>query len=296
MTTFLRILIAAALCLTTGACVSCQTDRTPSPLKGKILVLEHTTKSMEFRFPDSEQVCRKKRRLRCTDELTEHERVYPVASTEISYNYTPETHEFYEESRVTHPTLPVRDGYGYSRWRLDFATADTGTATLIDKHPFCLRGLRIGTDVPFHLNPCPQFIMQGDEAKKNEAWLKELLYEHMNKLPTLKEENKVRLHQWDSMFLIVEYIPMPVSTTPAHFLIFTKSPWGTHHLNCIIQLPSAQQDKLKAILTNDNRLKINHIDNEYILPLYPLKAHSSSGDIPAWRIIRGKAEKISSVH
>ena len=294
MTTTLRLFIAAALCLTTGACVSGQNDRTTSPIKGKILVLEHTTQSMEFRFPVSEQVCRKKRSLRFDDKLTEHDRVYPVASTEISYNYTPGTREFYEESRVTHPTLPVRDGYGYSRWRLDFATADTGTATLIDKHPFCLRKYRIGAGVPFHLKPCPQFIMQGDEAKKNEAWLKELLYEHLNSIPSLKEENKVRLHQWDSMFLVVEFIPMQEST-PAHFLVFTTSPWGTHHLSCILQLPSAQQDKLKADLTRDNRLKINHRSNDYVLPLYPMKTHSSSGDIPAWRINRGKAEKISSV-
>ena len=136
-------------------CTSCTSiaEQHDVSLCGKVLVMEYESAEKVFPFPDSDDVHRKVRHLIAADTLSENAECYPYHTTEINYNYNPETKEFYEESRVTHPCRPVHDGYGYSKWRLHFTSANKGEATLIAKHPRGLRRYKVGQTVSFRIEP-----------------------------------------------------------------------------------------------------------------------------------------------
>ena len=117
-----------------AALVSC-VQAAPS-LVGKRLVLE---------LPSGEE--------RCYDFSQNHEQRRTVENHDSYHSFDAGKGEFYEESRVLGTT--VRGGYGYTRWRLDFATPTTGTATLVKKHPR-VRTLRVGVTVPFKTETLPE--------------------------------------------------------------------------------------------------------------------------------------------
>ena len=147
-TIFHKILATAALCLAAlGACPLCAAEPASPSLVGKVLVLKIKDAEQRYAFPDS-HVVRKTLPLSSFTEGTNRWK-------ESYYVYSPETAEFYEENRINSTSGMVRDGYGYSRWKLQFNTASTGTATLITKHHFSLRRHKVGLSVPFRVEPLP---------------------------------------------------------------------------------------------------------------------------------------------
>lgn len=157
MRSSLKRLSAHVLWLAVGAGVSCTsvTPQRDSYFRDKVLVIGDESAEQSFPFTESDAVHREVRHSISPDALTEKTRSHPYLTTEITYNYQPETQEFYEESRVTHPILPVYDGYGYSRWKLHFTAAHQGKATLLEKHPWGLRRYKVGQSVPFRVEPLP---------------------------------------------------------------------------------------------------------------------------------------------
>ena len=75
--------------------------------------------------------------------------------TRYHRSYQPSTGEFYEESRVCSDSGCVRDGYGYTRWHLQFHTPTTGTATLVGHHVFYPPPVPKGQSVPFRITDIP---------------------------------------------------------------------------------------------------------------------------------------------
>ena len=148
-TIFHKILATTALCLAAMGLNSCLQMPESAFLSGKALVLRLDDTEMRFEFADSD-VVRKSSRFTPLTDGTERQ-----IWQEIYYVYSPEKAEFYEESRINSASGQVHDGYGYSRWHLQFNTASTGTATLIDKHPFAYQGHKVGLSVPFRVEPLP---------------------------------------------------------------------------------------------------------------------------------------------
>lgn len=293
MPTIPGILASAAICLAAGVCVSCQQTKESAALSGKILVLDCAPAAKSFIFPDADKVSSSVRQLRDAGALTESDMVCPVRLTNINYHYSPDTKEFYEESQVMISDKPAVDGHGYSKWKLNYTTAENGTATLIDKHLRSLRGYKVGDSVPFRLEQCPQFTMQGDKAKKNESWIKELLYAHLQDIPALQDQNKVRLCQWDSMFIVLEISSGSLlSGAAARFVVFDSSPWGTHQLCCTLQLVPSPGDEIKVNLGKDKQLQVVYGSYACVLPIRPLAASSAEDQGASWRIVEGRAEKI----
>ena len=148
MVPFRKILATTALCLAAmGACPLCAAESASPSLVGKVLVLKIKDAEQRYVFPDS-HVVRKTLPLSSFTEGTNRWK-------ESYYVYSPETAEFYEENRINSTSGMVRDGYGYSRWKLQFNTASAGTATLITKHHFSLRRHKVGLSVPFRVEPLP---------------------------------------------------------------------------------------------------------------------------------------------
>lgn len=108
----------------------------PSVLGGKKLVLEFADSPISYDFPEGDEYSM------IWGEKSEHPR-------RVYHRYNASTQEFYEMSEI----LNVVDGRGESHWRLDFTTPTTGTATLIQKHPWAFQGKHIGFTVPFRLSP-----------------------------------------------------------------------------------------------------------------------------------------------
>ena len=75
--------------------------------------------------------------------------------TRYHHSYQPSTGEFYEESRVCSDSGCVHDGYGYTRWHLQFHTPTTGTATLVEHHVFYPPPVPKGQSVPFRITDIP---------------------------------------------------------------------------------------------------------------------------------------------
>ena len=147
---FHRILTTSALCLAAvGACPLCAAEPASPSLVGKVLVLKIKDAEKRYAFSDS-HVVRKSSRFTPLTDGTERQ-----IWQEIYYVYSPETAEFYEENRINSTSGKVRDGYGYSRWKLQFNTASSGTAMLITKHHFSLRRHKVGLSVPFRVEPLP---------------------------------------------------------------------------------------------------------------------------------------------
>ena len=143
-----RILSPIALCLAAmGACPLCAAEPASPSLVGKVLVLKIKEAEQRYAFSDS-HVVRKTFPLSSFTEGTNRQ-----VWKESYYVYSPETAEFYEENRINSTSGKVRDGYGYSRWKLQFNTASAGTATLITKHHFSLRRHKVGLSVPFRIDP-----------------------------------------------------------------------------------------------------------------------------------------------
>ncbi len=283
----------AALCLAAMGLSACQQLPKSASLSGKILVLDYPSRTQQFIFPDSDKVSHDVRSLRKAADLSESDMVYPVRTTRVSYSYSPDKKEFHEESQVLYRGESAVDGHGYTTWRLDYRTAESGTATLIAKHPTYLRRFKVGDSVPFQLKPCPQFSMQGDLTAQNETWIKALLYEYLHDLPALQVSNKVRLHQQDSMFAVLEISP---DTAPfggvSNYVVFTYSPWGTHKLCCTFQLDTVPGDKLQVDLSKDNKLQISYDSQTCVLPIRPLAASSEAENATTWHIVEGQAEQV----
>lgn len=144
------ILASTALCLAAvGACPLCAAEPASPSLVGKVLVLKIKDAEQRYAFSDS-HVVRKTFPLSSFTEGTNRQ-----VWKESYYVYSPETAEFYEENRINSTSGMVQDGYGYSRWKLQFNTASAGTATLITKHHFSLRRHKVGLSVPFRVEPLP---------------------------------------------------------------------------------------------------------------------------------------------
>ena len=159
MTIFHKILATTALCLAVvGACPLCAAE--PASLVGKVLVLKIKDAEQRYAFSDS-HVVRKTFPLSSFTEGTNRQ-----VWKESYYVYSPEKAEFYEESRINSASGQVRDGYGYSRWHLQFNTASAGTATLIDKHPFAFKGHKVGLSVPFRIDPVSPHLPQKQIQEK----------------------------------------------------------------------------------------------------------------------------------
>ena len=150
MSTHPRILTTTALCLAAVGACSLSSAETASPsLVGKVLVLKIKDAEQRYAFSDS-HVVRKTFPLSSFTEGTNRQ-----VWNEVYYVYSPETAEFYEENRINSTSGMVRDGYGWTRWKLLFNTASAGTATLITKHHFSLRRHKVGLSVPFRVEPLP---------------------------------------------------------------------------------------------------------------------------------------------
>lgn len=144
---FHRILATTAFCLAAVGLNGCQLMPESAFLSGKALVLRIDDTENRFEFADSDVVRKSSRFMPLADGKTRQ------IWQEIYYVYSPEKAEFYEESRINSASGQVRDGYGYSRWHLQFSSASAGSATLIDKHPFAFRGHKVGQSVPFRIEP-----------------------------------------------------------------------------------------------------------------------------------------------
>ncbi|MBR5894907.1 MAG: hypothetical protein IKZ13_05135 [Akkermansia sp.] len=286
MNHLLNIPAAIVLSCSMGGVCSCTLTSPSTAMRGKILVLEHTSAPMPFLFPESDVVSYVLRHPIPMDSLSEQERVYPVLSTEIHYNYNPQTKEFYEESRVTASLgKPVADGYGYSKWQLNFSSADKGTATLTEKHPWALKSFRVGQSIPFHLDDCPHFIWHETDVPITEEHTKELLYHHLYKLPKLGKEIRARVHQWDALFIVVELSEaQQTGTSGSRYLIFACSPFGTLHLCCQLLADAPEGEALLASLTSQKSLCISRGGITYNLPIYPF----TNSPAKTWRIAHGK--------
>ena len=160
MPTIPRILASTALCLAAVGLSSCLQMPESAFLSGKALVLRLDDTEMRFEFADSD-VVRKSSRFTPLTDGTERQ-----IWQEIYYVYSPEKAEFYEESRINSASGQVHDGYGYSRWHLQFNTASAGTATLIDKHPFAFQGHKVGLSVPFRIDPMSPHLPQKQIQEK----------------------------------------------------------------------------------------------------------------------------------
>ena len=156
-----RILATTALCLAAvEACSLSAAETAAPPLVGKVLVLKIKDTEQSYAFTDS-HVVRKTCPLSSFTNGTKLQ-----VWKEIYYVYSPETADFYEETRVNSTSRMVRDGYGYSRWKLQFNTASSGTATLITKHHFSLRGHKVGLSIPFRVEPLPPNTHRNHVQKK----------------------------------------------------------------------------------------------------------------------------------
>ena len=157
---FHKILATTALCLAAMGLNSCLQMPESAFLSGKALVLRLDDTEMRFEFADSD-VVRKSSRFTPLTDGTERQ-----IWQEIYYVYSPEKAEFYEESRINSASGQIHDGYGYSRWHLQFNTASAGTATLIDKHPFAFQGHKVGLSVTFRIDPMSPHLPQKQIQEK----------------------------------------------------------------------------------------------------------------------------------
>ena len=148
MPTIHKILATTALCLAAvGVSSLTAGEIAPPSLVGKMLVMNIKGTEKCYKFADANIV-----RKTCPRKSGANGAANQIWK-ETYYVYSPETSEFYEESRINSVSGKVQDGYGYTRWRLQFDTVSEGSATLIAKHHFSLRHLKVGQSVSFRIEP-----------------------------------------------------------------------------------------------------------------------------------------------
>ena len=161
MPPFHKILATTALCLAAvGVSSLTAGEIAPPSLVGKILVMNIKGTEKCYKFADANIV-----RKTCP-RRSEANGAASQIWKETYYVYLPETSEFYEESRINSVSSKVQDGYGYTRWRLQFDTVSEGSATLIAKHHFSLRRHKVGLTVPFRVEPLPPNTHLNQDQKK----------------------------------------------------------------------------------------------------------------------------------